>query len=90
MLERPEAALAAEIGSFVLVEREARALACAQLRELGASEDGTFSRIGEVRSRHAVSCLLQLLLLHQLRGALARHASMRPLRVAPAPRPYAP
>lgn len=44
VVARPEHVLAEEIGTFVVIEREARVIACAQLKPLGASDDGTFSR----------------------------------------------
>jgi len=48
VVPRAEEALAAEIDSFVVIEREARVLACAQLRDLGASESGQFEHVAEV------------------------------------------
>lgn len=48
VVPRAEEALTAEIDSFVVIEREARVLACAQLRDLGASESGEFEHIAEV------------------------------------------
>lgn len=48
VVPRSQAALTAEIDSFVVLERESRVLACAQLRSLGASESGEFDHVAEI------------------------------------------
>lgn len=48
VVQRSEAALTAEIDSFVVIERESRVLACAQLRSLGVSESGEYKNVAEI------------------------------------------
>lgn len=48
VVARSEAALTAEIDSFVVIERENRVLACAQLRALGASASGEYECVAEI------------------------------------------
>lgn len=48
VVPRPLEALSAAIETFVVVEREQRVLACAQLTPIGPSENGAFQKVGEV------------------------------------------
>jgi amino-acid N-acetyltransferase len=45
VVARPESTLAAEIDTFIVIEREARVIACAQLKPLGADAGGNYSSV---------------------------------------------
>jgi GNAT superfamily N-acetyltransferase len=50
VLVRSEEVLAAEVSTFVVIEREARLIACAQLKPLGTAEGSGFASVAEVAS----------------------------------------
>ena len=65
VVARPEHVLAAEISTFIVIERESRVIACAQLKPLGASGDSASDKV------RFLPCVRFRFLLHTGTGRMA-------------------